>query len=177
MTLVGQKAPTFNLPSTTNLETLEDRLSLESFQGRWLVLFFYPLDFTFVCPTEIQGFSAAKAKFKELDAEVVGCSVDSIYSHKAWIETPKEKSGLGPIEIPLLADFTKQTARDYGVLIEKEGVALRGTFIIDPDGVVRYEVVHDLNIGRNVEETLRVIAALQAGGLCPVNWQPGDKLL
>ncbi|CAM3845358.1 peroxiredoxin [Alicyclobacillus pomorum] len=177
MPLVGQPAPDFDMLSTKNLKTLEERVKLSDYRGKWLVMFFYPADFTFVCPTEIIAMNDRLAEFKDLDAEVLGVSCDSVHSHKAWIETPREKNGLGGLDYPLAADFTKEVARKYDVLVESEGQALRGLFIIDPEGVLRYQVVHDMNIGRSVDETLRVLEALQAGGLCPANWKPGQKLL
>jgi peroxiredoxin (alkyl hydroperoxide reductase subunit C) len=174
MPLVGNPAPDFKMQSTRNLETLKDNVSLADYRGKWLVLFFYPMDFTFVCPTEIIAFSDRINDFKEIDAEVLGVSTDSKFSHKAWIETPVEKNGLGDIGYPLAADQTLKVSRDYDVLIEEEGVALRGLFIIDPDGILQYQVIHNLNVGRNVDETLRVIQALQTGGRCGANWRPGQ---
>ncbi|MDB5079851.1 MAG: thioredoxin peroxidase [Chloroflexi bacterium] len=174
MPLVGNPAPDFKIQSTRNLETLKDNVSLADYKGKWLVLFFYPMDFTFVCPTEIIAFSDRINDFKEIDAEVLGVSTDSKFSHKAWIETPVEKNGLGGIGYPLAADQTLKVSRDYDVLIEEEGVALRGLFIIDPDGILQYQVIHNLNVGRNVDETLRVIQALQTGGRCGANWRPGQ---
>jgi len=143
-------------------------ISSKDYTGKWIVLFFYPLDFTFVCPTEITGFSDAVEDFKSRGAEVIACSTDSVHSHKAWSE-----GSLGKINLPMLADFTKRISYDYGVLLEKDGVALRGTFIIDPNGILKYSVVHDLNVGRSVEETIRVLDALQSGGLCGMNWKKG----
>lgn len=148
------------------------QVSLKDYEGKWLVMFFYPLDFTFVCPTEITGYSSRVEEFKKLNAEVLSVSVDSEHSHKAWIN-----SDLGKINFPMASDMTKSVSRDYGVLIEEDGVALRGLFIIDPEGVVRYSVIHDLNVGRSVDETLRVLKALQTGGLCPVDWDEGKDLL
>lgn len=177
MVMVGKKAPDFTLASTKDLDTLDKPVSLADYAGKWLILFFYPLDFTPVCPTEIRGFNARLDEFKKLHAEVLAVSTDSVYSHKAWLTTPPEKNGLGPINFPLASDATKQAAREYGVLIEEMGVALRGLFIIDPEGVLRYMVVSSLNIGRSVEETLRVLQALQTGGACPLDWQPGDRTL
>jgi peroxiredoxin (alkyl hydroperoxide reductase subunit C) len=174
---VGKKAPNFRMPSTKNLETLADDVQLADYHGKWLVFYFYPLDFTFVCPTEITALDERLEEFANLDAEVLGCSTDSVYSHRAWIRTPRDQGGLGSIKHALASDITKSVARDYGVLIEDKGIALRGLFIIDPEGVLRYQVVHDENIGRNVEEVLRVLEALQAGGLCPANWKPGQALL
>ncbi|WP_217596281.1 peroxiredoxin [Cohnella sp. GbtcB17] len=175
--LVGREAPHFNLETVTGDGKEFGRASLTDYKGKWLVFFFYPLDFTFVCPTEIVALSEAYDQFKALNTEVLGVSVDSVHSHKAWINTPKNDNGLGQLNFPLAADITKQAARDYGVLIEEEGIALRGLFIIDPDGVLKYQVVNHNDVGRSVEETLRVLQALQSGGLCPINWKPGDKNL
>ena len=177
MPYVGSKAPDFEMLSTRNLQTLDQKVRMSDYRGKWLVMFFYPLDFTFVCPTEITAISDRHQEFLEQGAEVLGVSVDSVHSHRAWIQAPREKNGLGALNFPLASDITKQVSRDYGVLLEDQGIALRGLFIIDPDGVVRYQVVHDLNVGRNVDETLRVLQALQTGGLCPVNWKPGQKTL
>jgi peroxiredoxin (alkyl hydroperoxide reductase subunit C) len=177
MPLVGNPAPDFDMLSTKNMKTLDERVKLSDYTGKWLVMFFYPADFTFVCPTEIIAMNDRLQEFKDLDAEVLGISTDSVHSHKAWINTPKDENGLGGLDYPLGGDFTKEVAEKYDVLVEAEGTALRGLFIIDPDGILRYQVVHDMNIGRSVDETLRVLEALQAGGLCPANWQPGDALL
>lgn len=177
MPMVGQKAPDFKMVTTQDLETLNHTVTLDDYKGKWLVLFFYPLDFTFVCPTEITAFSDRYQEFVDLDCDVLGVSVDSIHSHKAWINTPKEKGGLGPINYPLGSDITKAVAKAYDVLLEQDGVALRGLFVIDPEGVLRYQVVHELNVGRNVDEVLRVLEALQSGGLCAANWKPGQALL
>ncbi len=170
MIKVGHPAPDFKLEGYFNGKFKE--YSLKEFKDKWLVVFFYPLDFTFVCPTEIRQFSDKYNDFKKLGAEVVGVSVDSKYSHKAWVE-----GDLGKINFPLLSDFFKRMCEDYEVLIEEAGKSLRGTFIIDPKGNVRYVVVSDNDVGRSVDETLRVVAALQTGKLCPVEWKPGDKHL
>jgi peroxiredoxin 2/4 len=172
---VGLPAPDFTMESTKNLETLSERVSLKDYEGKWLVLFFYPLNFTFVCPTEITALSDRYEEFTDLGADILGVSTDSKYSHRAWIHTSRAENGLGSIQYPLGADTTLQVSRDYGVLIEEQGIALRGLFIIDPTGVVRYQVVTDLNVGRSVDETLRVLQALQTGGRCPANWKPGQK--
>lgn len=174
---VGQQAPDFAMPTTKNMETLDSIASLADYRGKWLVLFFYPLDFTFVCPTEIRGFNSRLKEFKEAGAEVLGVSVDSVYSHRAWIKTPQAEGGLGSLDYPLASDITKEVAKEYGVLVEEQGIALRGLFIIDPDGVLRYSVVSDLNVGRSVDETLRVLQALETGGLCPIDWHPGERTL
>lgn len=170
--IVGTKAPPFNMATAKGDGTEFGRVTLDDYKNKWLVLLFYPLDFTFVCPTEITGYSKEYAAFKALNSELLAISVDSEHSHKAWIN-----SSLGKLNFPLASDLTKQTSKDYGILIEEAGIALRGLFIIDPEGVVRYSVVHDLNVGRSVDETLRVLKALQTGGLCPVDWDEGDSLL
>jgi len=172
---VGRPAPDFSLEGVVSTEPDKEfkTISLGDFKGKWLVLFFYPADFTFVCPTEIRGFNAALESFKKLGAEIVGVSTDSKYSHLAWIE----RGDLGELHYPLLADFTKETARNYGVLEEATGVALRGLFIINPQGAIQYQVVQNLDVGRSVDEVLRVLSGLQTGGLCPLNWQPGEKTL
>jgi peroxiredoxin (alkyl hydroperoxide reductase subunit C) len=175
--MVGQPAPDFDMPSTKNIEKLDQNVKLADYKGKWLVLVFYPLDFTFVCPTELTAFSDNYDQFEGIGAEIVGVSTDSVYSHRAWIQTPREKNGIEGLKYPLAADMGGNVARDYGVLIEDKGIALRGLFVIDPEGVLRYKVVHDLNIGRSVEETLRVIQALQTGGLCQAEWRPGQETL
>lgn len=175
--LVGRPAPNFNMETVNGDGTEFGTAQLSDYKGKWLVFFFYPLDFTFVCPTEITALSDAYEEFKKLNTEVLGVSVDSKHSHRAWINTPKNDNGLGKLNFPLASDITKQVARDYGVLIEEEGVALRGLFIIDPEGELKYQVVNHNDVGRSVEETLRVLQALQSGGLCPMNWKPGDKHL
>ena len=136
-----------------------------------------PMDFTFVCPTEIIAISDRYDEFADLDAEVIGVSTDTIHTHLAWINTPRDKNGLGDLKYPLAADTNHKVSRDYGVLIEEEGIALRGLFIINPEGELQYAVVHHNNIGRDVDEVLRVLQALQTGGLCPANWKPGQETL
>ncbi len=177
MSLVGKSAPYFNMPSTKNFETLSENVTLNDYKGKWLVFFFYPMDFTFVCPTEVTAFSDAIKQFKEIDVEILGVSTDSKFSHKAWMETPRDKNGVGMINYPLAADQTLTVSRDYGVLIEEQGVALRGLFVIDPEGKVQYEVIQNLNTGRSVDEVLRVVEALQTGGRCAAGWRPGQKNL
>jgi peroxiredoxin (alkyl hydroperoxide reductase subunit C) len=177
MLQVGKKAPDFDMPSTIDLKSLSKNASLSSYKGKWLVMFFYPLDFTFVCPTEIRAFSERYDEIQKAGAEVLGISTDSVFSHRAWIMTPADKGGLGTIHYPLASDITKEVSRDYGVLIEDQGIALRGLFIIDPDSTLQYQVVHSLNIGRSVDETLRVLEALKTGGLCAADWKPGQKPL
>ncbi|MGZ0052415.1 peroxiredoxin [Brevibacillus gelatini] len=174
---VGKPAPDFHMLTTKNMETLDERVTLADYRGKWLILFFWPFDFTFVCPTEVTSFSDNMEEFADLDCEVLGVSTDSVHTHRAWIKTPRDQNGIGEINFPLASDFTKETARAYGVLDEATGAAHRGLFIIDPDGILRYQVVTDMNVGRSVDETLRVLQALQAGGLCPANWKPGMKTL
>lgn len=175
--LVGLPAPDFTMDTALGNGKDFGRVSLSDYRGKWLVLFFYPLDFTFVCPTEIIALSDSIEDFRELDTEVLGVSVDSIHSHRAWINTPRDQNGLGGLNYPLASDFNKTVARAYGVLDEEAGTAHRGLFIIDPEGIVRYQVVTDMNVGRSNDETLRVLQALQSGGLCPANWRPGEKHL
>ena len=167
---VGQIAPDFEVEAVVGKEFKKVKLS--DYRGKWVVLYFYPLDFTFVCPTEIKGFSENAKKFEEAGAVILGGSVDSQYSHLAWIN-----QDLGELNYPLFADMTKEVSRSYGVLKEDMGVALRGLFIINPEGVIQYQVVHDLSVGRSVDEALRVLKALQTGENCPVNWTPGQPTL
>ena len=149
-----------------------EQVDLTKYRGKWVVVFFYPLDFTFVCPTEITGFANAEADFTKYNAVVLAASTDSAHSHKAWFQRDMLE-----VTFSILADTAHKLSREFGVLIEDAGIALRGTFIIDPEGVLRYQVVSALNIGRSVKETVRVLAALQTGGLCQVDWQPGQETL
>jgi peroxiredoxin 2/4 len=174
---VGQPAPDFDMASTRNVEKLDENVRLSDYRGKWLVLLFYPLDFTFVCPTELTAFSDHYEDFEGVGAEIVGVSTDSVHSHRAWLKTPRDQNGVEGLKYPLAADITKEVSRRYGVLIEDQGIALRGLFVIDPEGILRYKVVHDLNVGRSTEETLRVIQALQTGGLCAAEWKPGQSTL
>ncbi len=166
---VGQPAPDFTLNGVMGREFT--KVSLSDYKGKWVVFFFWPLDFTFVCPTEVTEFTKRYKEIQDLGAQVLGASVDSQYAHLAWVDD------IGEQAYPLLSDITKEVSRRYGVLIEDEGIALRGLFIIDPEGIIRYSVVHDLSVGRNVDETIRVLAALQTGELCPVGWEPGEETL
>lgn len=175
--LVGKPAPDFTMETAEGNGVDFGKVSLSDYKGKWLILFFYPLDFTFVCPTEITSMSNAVETLKGMNCEVVGASTDSVHSHRAWINTPVDQNGLGKLNFPLASDLTKKVASDYGILIEEEGVALRGLFIIDPEGELKYQVVNHNNVGRSVDETLRVLQALQSGGLCGMNWKPGDKNL
>ena len=156
---VGQKAPDFTATAVVDQEFKE--ITLSQYRGKYVVLFFYPLDFTFVCPTEITAFSDRYADFSSKNTEVLGVSVDSQFSHLAWIQSPRNQGGLGDINYPLVADLKKEIASAYNVLDEAEGVALRGLFIIDPEGVVRQMSINDLPVGRSVDETLRLIKAFQ----------------
>ncbi|WP_129596605.1 peroxiredoxin [Anaerophilus nitritogenes] len=175
--MIGKAAPHFEMNIVDGAGENFGKVSLDDYKGKWLVMFFYPLDFTFVCPTEITGFNRRINDFKKLGAEILGVSTDSEHSHKAWIHTSQENGGLGKLEFPLASDRTQQVAKDYGILIEEDGIALRGLFIIDPNGILKYSVIHDLNVGRSVDETLRVLQGLQSGGLCPLDWNPGDEQL
>lgn len=168
---VGSPAPTFTLDAVANLEF--KKISLSDYRGKWVVLFFYPGDFTFVCPTEIKGFNKSLAEFTAANTEVLAVSVDSKFSHLAWIRS----GAVDKLEYPLLSDFSKQTARAYGVLDEETSSARRGLFIIDPNGIIQYRVVHSDKVGRSVDETLRVLQALQTEEMCPLNWKPGDKTI
>jgi len=167
---LGDKVPDFEAEAFVSGEI--KKMKLSDHKGKWVVLFFYPLDFTFVCPTEIRGFAKKEGEFKEANAVVIGASTDSAYSHKAWFE-----KDLPEVKFPVIADTTHLISRTFGVLKEDQGIAYRGTFIIDPEGVLRYQVVSDLSVGRSVEETLRVLKALQTGELCPIDWTPGEKTL
>ncbi len=167
---IGKPAPSFD--AVTYFDGGFTNVHLEEYRGAWLVLFFYPLDFTFICPTEITAFSKRNEEFSKLNAKVLGVSTDSEYSHKAWCQ-----SSLGNLAFPLAADMNHRMSRDYGVLNEDDGTALRGTFIIDPEGVLRWANVHDNSVGRSVTEVLRALGALQTGELCPVEWQKGEDTL
>ncbi|PWA13357.1 thioredoxin [Pueribacillus theae] len=176
--MVGKQAPRFELDAVMPDKEF-GKVSLEEImkQDKWTVLFFYPMDFTFVCPTEITAMSDRYDEFADLDAEVIGVSTDTVHTHLAWINTPRDDNGLGDLKYPLAADTNHQVSKEYGVLIEEEGVALRGLYIINPEGELMYSVVNHNNIGRDVDETLRVLQALQTGGLCPANWRPGQATL
>jgi len=174
---VGQPAPDFDLPSTKNLETLKENVKLSDYKGKWLILMFYPLDFTFVCPTELTAFSDRLDEINGVGAEVIGISTDSVHSHRAWIKTPRDQNGIEGLQYPLASDVAGRLAAKYNILVEEANIALRGLFIINPEGILQYAVVHDLNIGRSVDETLRVLQGLQTGGLCAANWTPGQENL
>lgn len=168
---VGSTAPAFTAPALVGREfktiSLQEYLS----QGKWVVLFFYPKDFTFVCPTEIVGFNDLLEDFADRNAVVLGASTDTVDSHLGWIKSDARLQGL---KFPLIGDVTKRIARDFGVLLDEQGIALRGTFIVDPTGRLRWSSVYDLDIGRSIEEVVRVLDALQSGGLCACGWREGD---
>ncbi len=178
--LMGRKAPDFSAKAVVKGEIVEN-FSLKDILGKYVVLFFYPLDFTFVCPTELHAFQEKLSEFEKRNAALIACSVDSCYSHSAWLNTPKTKGGIEGIEYPLISDLNKTIARDFQVLEEVGGVAYRGLFILDKKGVVRHQLINDLPIGRSVDETLRVLDALifheQHGEVCPANWQAGKKTM
>ena len=157
------------------------KVKLSDYQGKYLVFFFYPLDFTYVCPTEIIAFSDRVEEFRKINCELLACSVDSVFSHLAWNNQPRNKGGLGKMNIPILSDLTKQISRDYGVLLEDAGISLRGLFVIDDKGILRQITVNDLPVGRSVDETLRLVQAFQFfdkhGEVCPAGWKPGSDTI
>ena len=171
MPKIGQLAPEFSAPAVVDGGDFKD-VRLSDYSGKWTVLFFYPLDFTYVCPTELTQFRDCLSLFREAGAEVLGCSVDSVHSHKKWI-----KDDLQDLGYPLIGDITKRVSRDYGVLMEETGIATRGTFIIDPEGTIQYMGIHNLSVGRDANEILRVLSGLKSGELCAAGWKPGDKHL
>jgi alkyl hydroperoxide reductase subunit AhpC len=178
-TLVGKPAPKFKSQAVVNGAIKE--VSLDDYKGKWVLLFFYPLDFTFVCPTEIIGYGDKLAEFQKRGVEVVGCSIDSQYSHLAWVNTARNKGGIQGVTYPILADVIKSISRDYGVLLEDKGIALRGTFLINPEGNVVHESVNFLNVGRSIDEALRLVDAFQhaakSGEVCPANWTQGKDTI
>lgn len=167
---VGKPAPDFRAKAYVDGQIKE--VGLKDYPGKWVCLFFYPLDFTFVCPTEIRGFAQSEAKFKELNCQVISCSTDSHASHKAWFERD-----LKEVKFPVLADNSHKISSEYGVLLEDKGIAMRATFLIDPQGVVQHMSVNAGEVGRSVEETLRTLAAYQTGERCPLEWKPGQPML
>jgi len=174
MGIIGKKAPNFSGKAAYNGEIID--VSLEDYAGKWLILFFYPLDFTFVCPTEVVSFSDRADEFKAAGAEILGVSVDSVHTHLAWLRTPRSEAGVGELAYPLLADMDRKICKKYKVL--SGSVALRGVYIIDPDGVVQSGTVNNLPVGRNLDEVLRTLQAYQyvksSGNVCPANWKQGD---
>lgn len=172
MVKVNQKAPDFCAQAYHQGKFVD--VSLSDYRGKWVILFFYPLDFTFVCPTEIEEFARNYDSFRERNAEVIGASVDSVYSHKAWFETDKRLKG---VRFPVLSDIKREISLKYGVLDEGLGAALRGTFIIDPEGIIKYAEVITQSTGRSVKNIMRVLKALQTGELCPVEWDEGKETI
>ncbi len=178
--LVTNPAPDFTATAVMPDNSFKEDFTLSDYKGKYVVLFFYPLDFTFVCPSEILAFNKALDKFKAANCELVGCSIDSHFSHLAWKNTPVNEGGIGNIQFPLVADLDKSVSEKYGVLLGA-GIALRGLFLIDKEGVVRHATINDLPLGRNVDEALRVLDALQFteehGEVCPANWNKGDEAM
>jgi peroxiredoxin (alkyl hydroperoxide reductase subunit C) len=181
MCLVSNIAPDFELEGYFKGQFGKYKLS--DYRGKWVVLLFYPLDFTFVCPTEVLNFSGAAEQFSKLNCQIFGISVDSVFVHKAWVETKREDGGLGgSLNYPLLSDLNKVTARDYGILMSSEGVALRGLFLINPGGIVMHSTINSLSVGRSVTEAMRVLKAFQfvsthEGQVCPADWEEGKDTM
>lgn len=180
MVLVSKKAPEFCAKAVVNNQVVNE-FKLSDYRGKYVVLFFYPLDFTFVCPTELHAFQEKLNEFKKRNTEVVAVSTDSWFSHLAWLRTPQKEGGIAGVTYPIVSDFNKTISRDYGILLEDLGVALRGLFLIDQNGVVQHQVVNNLPLGRSVEEALRMVEALQFtekhGEVCPANWKEGKKAM
>ena len=178
--LVGKPAPDFKASAVMPDNTINDAFTLSSLKGKYVVLFFYPLDFTFVCPTELVAFSHRIEEFKKRNCEVVSVSVDSKFSHLAWKNTPEDKGGVGQLQYPMVSDLTKSIAKDYDVCLDA-GIALRGTFLIDKAGIVQHQVVNALPLGRNIDEAIRMVDALQhvetAGEVCPAGWNKGKAAM
>ncbi|MFP4390147.1 MAG: peroxiredoxin [Desulfococcaceae bacterium] len=176
--LVGRPAPDFTKPAVMPSGMIEENFKLSSLRGKYVVLFFWPLDFTFVCPTEIIAHDKRLDKFKERGVEIVGVSIDSQFTHFAWRETPVAEGGIGPVQFPIVADVKHEVTQAYGIEHPDEGVAMRASFLIDKEGVVQHQVVNNLPIGRNVDEMLRTVDALQFheehGEVCPAGWEKGD---
>ena len=180
--LIGKQAPAFTAPAVMGDNSINETFSLADYKGKKdVVLFFYPLDFTFVCPTEIIDFDRKLEQFKEKGVEVVGVSVDSQFSHLAWKNTPVDKGGIGKVRYPLVADLNKTISTDYGVLLDDAGIALRGTFLINKEGVIKAAVLNDPSLGRNMDETLRLVDAMhhveKYGEVCPANWSEGEEAM
>ncbi len=176
MLTIGNQFPSFNLKAVVSADAQEPFVNInnDTYKGKWTVLFFWPKDFTFVCPTEIAAFGALSGEFAERDAQVLGLSTDSEFVHLAWRQNHDD---LRELPIPMLSDIKRELSSELGILDQTEGVALRATFIVDPEGIIRFVSVNDLNVGRNPEEVLRVLDALQTDELCPCNWQKGEATL
>jgi len=194
MSLIGKKAPSFSAPAVINGGEIVENFNLDQFKGKKVIFFFYPLDFTFVCPTEIIAFQEAYDEFEKRNTVVVGCSIDSQFSHWAWLNTPQDKGGIQGVKYPLVADLDKTISMNYDVLggeymIDEEGkwsfegepVAYRGLFLIDEEGVIQHSLVNNLGLGRSVKEALRLVDALnhlqKYGEVCPANWEEGEEAL
>lgn len=173
---IGTKAPDFQLDTVSSFSSLPIPASLEQYKGKWLILFFYPFDFSIVCPTEIKVMNSYLPKFEELNTEVLAISTDSIYSHRAWLKAD-HPNAIGQIDLTLASDYKKEAAQAYDVLDSKTGAAYRALYIIDPDGCIQYATMTNQNVGRSAAETVRVLQALQTGGLCPMDWALGDQTL
>jgi peroxiredoxin (alkyl hydroperoxide reductase subunit C) len=180
MSLIGKKAPEFKAKAVVKDKFLED-FCLSDFSGKYILFFFYPLDFTFVCPTELHAFQDKLKEFEKRNAQVIGCSVDSCFCHAAWLATPKSKGGIQGVTYPIVSDINKSIARHFHVLKEDEGIAYRGLFLIDKEGTIRHALINDLPLGRSVDEALRLLDALifhEANGeVCPANWKAGSKAM
>ena len=180
MSLVGKKAPEFRAKAVVKDKVYDD-FCLSDFLGKYVVFFFYPLDFTFVCPTELHAFQDKLKEFEKRGAQVVGCSVDSCFSHAAWLNMPKAKGGIQGVSYPIISDLNKSIARNFHVLKEEEGIAYRGLFLLDREGVIRHQLINDLPLGRSVDEALRLLDALifheEHGEVCPANWKVGAKAM
>lgn len=178
MTLVGKQAPEFDSKAVVDGAIL-DHFSLREYLGKYVLFFFYPLDFTFVCPTELHAFQTSLQEFTRRDTQLVGCSVDSCYSHAAWSRAPKSEGGIAGVRYPIVSDLNKTIAKAYGVLKEDDGIAYRGQFLIDKQGIIRHQLVNDLPLGRSVDEAIRLLDALifheRHGEVCPANWKEGAK--
>lgn len=180
MSLVGKKAPEFKAKAVVKDKVYDD-FCLSDFVGKYVLFFFYPLDFTFVCPTELHAFQEKLKEFEQRNVQIVGCSVDSCFSHSAWLATPKSKGGIQGVAYPIVSDLNKSISRNFQVLKEEEGIAYRGLFLIDKEGIVRHQIVNDFPLGRSVDEALRMVDALisheEHGEVCPANWKAGAKMM
>jgi peroxiredoxin 2/4 len=180
MSLVGKKAPDFRTKAVIK-DRICDNFCLSDFLGKYVVFFFYPLDFTFVCPTELHAFQEKITEFEQRNVQIIGCSVDSCFAHHTWLNIPKERGGIQGVSYPIVSDLNKSISRDFEVLNEEDGIAYRGLFLIDKEGMIRHLVVNDLALGRSVDEVLRMLDALifheKNGEVCPANWQAGDKAM
>lgn len=180
MSLVGKIAPEFRAKAVVG-NRIEEEFCLSDYRGKYVVFFFYPLDFTFVCPTELHAFQEKSEEFEKRNAQLVGCSIDSWFCHTAWLNTPKAQGGIQGVMYPIVSDLNKSISRSFQVLREEDGIAYRGLFLIDRAGFIRHQLVNDLPLGRSVDETLRLLDALifheQHGEVCPANWSTGQRAM